>query len=39
LEGEWGDLHTLVEWNIFENVPTQKNIKNATIRHHLGHTW
>jgi len=38
LEGEQGDLHTLVEWNIFENVPTQKNIKNATIRHHLGHT-
>jgi hypothetical protein len=39
LEGEWGDLHTPVKWNIFKNVLAQKNIKNATIRHHLGHTW
>jgi hypothetical protein len=39
LEGERGDFHTPIERNIFKNVPTQNNIKNTTIRHHLGHTW
>jgi hypothetical protein len=39
LEGEWGDLHSLIERNIFKNVPTQNIIKNTTIKHHLGHTW
>jgi hypothetical protein len=39
MEGECGDWHILVKWNIFKNVLVQKNTKNMTIRHHLGHTW
>ncbi len=39
LEGEWGDLHTPIEWNIFKNALPQKNIKITTIKHHLMHIW
>jgi len=28
-----------MEWNIHKNMPAQKDVKNPTIRHHLGHTW
>jgi len=38
LEGEWGDLHTPMEWNIHNNMPTRKDVKNPTIWHHLKHT-
>ncbi len=39
LEGEWGNLHTPMEWNIHKNMPAQKDVQNPTIRHHLEHTW
>jgi len=32
LEGEWGNLHTLVEWNIQKKMHAQKDVKNPTIR-------
>jgi hypothetical protein len=28
LEGEWGDVKTLVEWNIHKKLALQKDIKN-----------
>jgi hypothetical protein len=33
LEGKWGNLCTLVEWNIHRNMHAQKDIKNPTIWH------
>jgi hypothetical protein len=39
LEGEQGDMSTLVEWNVYKNFPNQTNIKQPTIKNRLGHTW
>jgi hypothetical protein len=33
LEGKWGNLRILVEWNIQKNMHAQKDVKNPTIRH------
>ncbi len=38
LEGERGDTNTLVEWNVYKNFPSQTNVKQPTIKNHLGHT-
>jgi hypothetical protein len=32
-EGEWSNLHTLMEWNIHKNIHAQKDVKNPTIQH------
>jgi len=39
LEGERGDMSTLVEWNVHKNFLNQTNVKQPTIKNHLGHTW
>ncbi len=39
LEDKQGELCALVEWNIHKNMLAQKDVKNFTIQHHLGHTW
>jgi len=36
LEGERGDTSTLVEWNVYKNFPSQTNVKQPTIKNHLG---
>ncbi len=38
LEGEQGDVKTLVEWNTYKNLPPQKNINTPSINNHIGHT-
>jgi hypothetical protein len=39
LEGEQGDTSTFVEWNVYKFFPSQTNVKQPTIKNHLGHTW
>lgn len=39
LEGERGNMNTLVEWNIYKNFPPQKDVKHLSIKNHLEHTW
>jgi hypothetical protein len=39
LEGEWGDINTLVEWNVYKNFPSQTDVKQSTIKNHFKHTW
>jgi hypothetical protein len=39
LQGERRDMQTTIEWNIFENLSPQKDVKKSTIKNHLGHTW
>jgi hypothetical protein len=39
LEGERGDTCTLVEWNVCQNFPSQTDVKQPTIKTHLGHMW
>jgi hypothetical protein len=39
LEGERGDMSTLVEWNVYKNFPSQMDVKQPTIKNHLRHTW
>jgi hypothetical protein len=39
LEGERGDMNTLVEWNVYKNFPSQTDVKQPTIKNHLMHTW
>jgi hypothetical protein len=39
LEGEWRDMNTLVEWNVYKNFPSQTNVKQPTIKNNLWHTW
>ncbi len=39
LEGERGDTSTHVEWNVYKNFPSQMDVKQPTIKNHLGHTW
>jgi hypothetical protein len=38
LEGEWGDMNTPVEWNVYKNFPNQTDVKKPTFINHLGHT-
>jgi len=28
-----------MKWNIYKQVPSQKNVKMPRIQNHLGHTW
>ncbi len=39
LEGEPRDTNTLVEWNVDKNFPSQTDVKQPTIKNHLGHMW
>jgi hypothetical protein len=39
LEGEQGDTQTPIEWNKHKNLPPQMDVKQLTIKNHLGHTW
>jgi hypothetical protein len=43
LEGEWGDMSTPVEWSVYKNFSSQTNVKQPTIKNHLGirgkHLW
>jgi hypothetical protein len=39
LEGELGDMSTLVEWNVYKNFSNQTDVKQPTIKNHLEHTW
>ncbi len=39
LQGEQGDMQNAVEWNIFKKFSLQQDIKNMTIKNHLGHNW
>ncbi len=39
LEGEQGDVKTLMEWNIHKKLALQKDIKNPSIKKHQGHIW
>jgi hypothetical protein len=39
LQGERGDMQIEVEWNIFNNLSPQENVKNLKIKNHLRHTW
>jgi hypothetical protein len=39
LENERGDISTPVEWNVYKNFPNQTDVKQLTIKNHLGHTW
>jgi len=35
LEGEWRDMSTPVEWNVYKNFPSQMDVKQPTIKNHL----
>ncbi len=37
LEGERGDRRTPVEWSVYKNFPSQMNVKQPTIKNHLGY--
>jgi hypothetical protein len=39
LEGERGDTSTPMEWSVHKNIPSQMDVKQPTIKNHLGHTW
>jgi hypothetical protein len=39
LEGERRDRKTPVEWNVCKNFPNQIDVKQPTIKNHIGHTW
>ncbi len=39
LEGECGDLSTLMEWNMHKNLLTQKDVMHPIIKNHFRHTW
>ncbi len=39
LQGEQGDMQTTIKWNISKNLSLQEDVKNQTIKIHLGHTW
>ncbi len=38
LEGEQGDMNTLMEWNVYKKILSQMDVKQPTIKNHLGHT-
>ncbi len=35
LEGEQGDMNTLMEWNVYKNIPSQMDVKQPIIKNHL----
>ncbi len=39
LEGERRDMDTPMEWNVYKNFPSQMDVKQLTIKNHLGHIW
>ncbi len=39
LEGERGNMNTLMEWNVYKNFLSQTDVKQPTIKNHLWHTW
>jgi hypothetical protein len=39
LEGEQWDTSTPMEWNAYKNFPSQMDVKQPTIKNHLGHMW
>jgi hypothetical protein len=39
LEGERRDTSTPMEWNVYKNFPSQMDVKQPTIKNHLGYTW
>jgi hypothetical protein len=39
LEGEWRDTNIPMEWNVYKNFPNQMDVKQPTIKNHLGHMW
>jgi len=39
LEGERRDTNTPVEWNVYKTFPNQMDVKQPTIKNHLGHMW
>jgi hypothetical protein len=39
LEGEQRDTNTPMESNVYKNFPIQTDVKQPTIKNHLGHTW
>jgi hypothetical protein len=39
LEGEQRDMDTPMEWNVYKNFPNQTDVKQPTIKNHLGHMW
>jgi hypothetical protein len=39
LEGEWEDMNTLMEWNVYKNFLSQTDVKQPTIKNNFRHTW
>jgi hypothetical protein len=39
LEGERRDMNTFVKWNVYKNFSSQTDVRQPTIKNHLGHTW
>ncbi len=39
LEAKRGDINTPMEWNVYKYFPSQTDVKQPTIKNHLGHTW
>jgi len=39
LEVEQRDTSTHVEWNAYKNFLSQMDVKQPTIKNHLGHRW
>jgi hypothetical protein len=39
LEGERGDMSTLVKWNVYKNFPSQMDVQQPVIKNHLEHMW
>jgi hypothetical protein len=38
LQGEQGDMQTVVKWNISKNLSFQQDVIKLMIKNHLGHT-
>jgi hypothetical protein len=39
LQGERGDIQTVVKWKISKNLSLQQYVKKLMIKNHFGHTW
>jgi hypothetical protein len=39
LNDEWSHEDSMMEWNIYNQVPSQENVKMPRIQNHLGHIW
>jgi len=39
LKGEGGDMNIPMKWNVYKIFPSQTNVKQPTIKNHLGHMW